>query len=880
MRCVKPLSTSLLTRPFEHGGRFMLGVSVLLFSTLGRPGRLLTEQALWPFWASRPESQGPLEEGYPRPRAEYLIGATAFTRPDRPRACRVRAQVGGLSKELVVWGPRFWEGEHPSSPHPFARLPLDWTQAYGGEDFSANPVGMGRRDSEINGLRMRLLPRVEYPDQPLTSPTGAGRPAGFGPLDPTWTLRAAKRGTYDAAWLEHDYPGLARDLDGSFFNLAPEDQQQAAPFRGDEAYAFDLLHPQIDRLEGVLPGLAARVFATRRAAGGQEFAEVALSLNALWFFPEEERLIQVFQGWMQVAEDDAADVIELLTAVERLEEGRPLDHYRAVGDRRRDPRKGALESLREADLMPADLAVSLFNPPEQPSPAYTRAMRRAARERAEARALVAAHGLDPDEHGPPVDLPEPPRIRTIDDLIEVRERMEAESAALAGRVEQEKRATLDEVREILTRTGGDFALIEREVNGEFTRGPPRPGAEPLIADLTRLVVEGRGRGMDVAELEQMLADPLVLARWREGDRQQLAGYRALGHHQVPPDPLPSSAQAELRGRVQTELARHGSLAGWDLTRADLTRLDLRGADLRGALLEGADLSGALLDQARLSQAMLSHARLIGTALAGADLRETNLGAAQIARSDLSGADLGGAILERAQVSNTSLKGARIDGLRLTGAEILAVDFSNTHSASMVLLRGLDLRGCRFAGVRYSQAVIQDCDLGEVDFAGASIAKAAFVGIRANQACFRELALVAGCFALGCQLNGADFQGARLNEVSFRDTPLRGADFSQAQVRGSDFSGCDLSESHFYAADARGARLVRADLRGADLGSCNLAGAVLQHAIIARTELSHANLHEADLARIRVGDRVRFEGALFSRARTRPRHRPAPSEGGV
>ncbi len=878
MRCIKPLSASLLTRPFEYGGRFMLGVSVLLFSTLGRPGRLLTEQALWPFWASRPESQGPLEEGFPRPRAEYLIGATAFTRPIRPQACRVRAQVGSLSKELVVWGPRFWDADRPSAPHPFERLPIDWTQTYGGEDFPSNPIGMGRRDSEIDGSRMRLLPRVEYPDQPLTSPNRVGRPAGFGPLDQNWATRAAKHGTYDAAWLERDYPGLARDLEGSFFNLAPEDQQQSSPFRGDEAYAFDLMHPKIDRLEGVLPGLATRVFATRSTAAGRQFEEVGISLQALWFFPEEERLIQVFQGWLQVEEDDAADVLELLAAVERLGESRPVEHYRAVGDRRRDLKTGAVEALREYDLMPADLAVSLFTPPDKPGPAYSRAMRRAARQRAEARALVAAHGLDPDEHGPPVDLAEPPRIRTIDDLIEVRQRMETESAALAARMEQQKRASLDEVREVLTRTGGDFALIEREINGELTRGPPRPSAEPLIADLTRLIEEGHATGGNVAELEQMLADPVVVARWHEGDRQQLAGYRAMGHHQVPPDPPPPSARAELRARVQAELARKGSLAGWDLTRADLTRMDLRGVDLQGALLEGADLSGARLDQARLSQAMLAHARLVGTSLVGADLRQSNLGAAQIARSDLRGADLAEVILERARLSNTSLAGACIDGLRLNGAEIIAVDFSETHSAAMVLLREIDLRGCRFAGIRYAQAVFQDCDLGEVDFTSADITKAAFIGIRATKACFRGLSLAAGCFALGCHLEGADFSSARLNEVSFRDAPLRGANFSHAQLRGSDFSGCDLRESRYYAADARGAWLVRADLSDADLGSWNLAGAVLQHALLARTDLSHANLHESDLARIRVRDKVRFEGAVFTRARTRPRHRPAATDG--
>jgi len=813
-----------------------------------------------------------LEEGYPRSRAEYLIGATAFTRPDRSRACRVRAQVGGLSKELVVWGPRFWDGDRPSAPHPFTRLPLDWTQTYGGEDFPVNPLGMGRRDSEINGTRLRLLPRVEYPDQPLTSPTGIGRPGGFGPLDPTWATRAPKRGTYDAKWLERDYPGLARDLDGSFFNLAAEDQQQAAPFRGDEAYAFDLLHPEIDRLEGVLPGLAVRVFATRRAAGGQEFKELGMSLKALWFFPEEERLIEVFQSWIELAEDDAADVIELLTAVERLGESRPTEHYRAVGDRRRAPERGALESLRESDLMPVDLAVSLFNPPDQPGPAYTRAMRRAARERAAARALVAAHGLDPDVHGPPADLPEPPRIRTLDDLIEVRQRMEAESAAFAARMEQAKRASLDGVREVLERAGGDFETIEREMRGELTRGPPRPGAEPLIADLTRLVEEGRATGGNVAELEKMLADPAILARWREADQQQLAAYLAMGHHQVPPDPLAASARAARRAQVEDELARHGSLAGWDLTGADLTRMDLRGADLRGALLEGADLSGARLSQARLSGAMLAHARLIGTALDGADLRNANLGAAQIARSDLSGADLTEVILERARLSNSSLAGARIDGLRLNGAEILAVDFSETHSETMLLLREMDLQGCRFAGVRYAQAIFLKCELGEVDWSGAAITKAAFVGIKAPKACFRGLNLAVGCFAMGCQLEGADFSGARLNEVSFRDTPLRSANFSHAQLRGSDFSGCDLRESRFYAADARGARLVRADLRAADLSSCNLAGAVLQHALLAETALSHANLHEADLARIRVAGQVSFAGAIFTRARTRPRQR--------
>ena len=101
MRYVKPLSASVLTRPFEFRRRFHLGVSVLLFTTLGETPKLLAEQELWPFWATRPEAEGALDEGFPRARAEYLVGATAYTRPEQRQGCLVRARVGNLGKELV-----------------------------------------------------------------------------------------------------------------------------------------------------------------------------------------------------------------------------------------------------------------------------------------------------------------------------------------------------------------------------------------------------------------------------------------------------------------------------------------------------------------------------------------------------------------------------------------------------------------------------------------------------------------------------------------------------------------------------------------------------------------------------------------------------------
>ena len=84
-----------------------------------------------------------------------------------------------------------------------------------------------------------------------------------------WTQRAALRGTYDDRWLKEDFPGLARDIDLRFFNLAPADQQQDSSFVGDEPYAFHNLHPRQPMVSGRLPGLAARVLVSRRGRKGQ-----------------------------------------------------------------------------------------------------------------------------------------------------------------------------------------------------------------------------------------------------------------------------------------------------------------------------------------------------------------------------------------------------------------------------------------------------------------------------------------------------------------------------------------------------------------------------------------------------------------------------------
>ena len=878
MKVIQAFPVSLVTRVFEFRGRISLGVSALAMVSMGTERRLWQEKDLWTFWATRAEAQWPIEDGITRVRSDYLVSGSAYTHgPDRT-ACAVSAQVGALRKQLVVHGERYWDGKSASPAQPFESLPLGWAHTWGGPACPENPLGMGMEDHVRDGHRVRFLPRIEHPDFPLWSPDAQGKPAGFSPIDGMWPQRASKRGTYGTQWLAEEFPAIARDADWTAFNSTPDDQQQAAPFRGDEAYAFHNLHPTQPTLHGHLPGLVARAFVTHKDRGEEKFKEVRMRLNTLWCFPDAERVILVFQGMHPIAEDDGADVLHLLAGLEDLGAPRPAEHYLAVRDKRLDKDNGVLESLREDDLMPADLVVPLFDLAAPENRALVRGQRRAEAERTAARAEVASFGLDPDAgHAPAVKGPPQPEVKTLDDLIRLRHDMEVQRVALNAQAEQDKAAMMAEMRKLFEEEHKDFGVIEREMAGLATRGPPKPFADALVDEFKQFIETGKAQGGDVRELEEMLADAKLMAQWRDGDRKQLQAYRTMAHYQPAADRVAGDASAALRQRVVDHHVRKGSFAGWDLTGANLSGLDLQGADMQGALLESANLTGTVLAGANLCDAVLAHAVLMSTHCQGAQLDRANLGGARIEKSDFGHASLVGAVFQKATLREVSWHGAKLDGIRLDDAVTQAIDFSQATCDAMLLFFRRDLRGCSFAGARFAQCTFVECELGGASFAGAVFAKCAFVAIQAERVDFSGLAIASGCFAQACVLTGADFSRAHLPQMNFRGAAMAGARFTAAQLQGADFSECALTGADFRQADLRQARFVRAVLRQAQLSAANLMEAVFQHATLQDTDYRHANLFQSDFARVRLAGGVRFDAALTTRMRTYPRHRPAVVE---
>jgi uncharacterized protein YjbI with pentapeptide repeats len=871
MKVVKPQRVGLLTRPYEVRRELRLGVSVLLFVPLGSTRALLSEVALWKL-AAEEMGGAALDAGIPKSRCEYLVVGSAHpVLAEGQGQCAVRATVAGQQKTLLVAGDRYFHQGGISEPQHFESLPLDWAYAFGGPGHASNPHGRGLVPEDVGGVPSLRLPNIEYPNDQMQSPSSRPQPAGFRALDVTVPERAQKAGTHDARWLREDFPGFARDIDWTFFNVAPGDQQfDGDAFALDAAYEFRNMHATRGIIEGHLPNVRARCFVSRVGRAPDALEEVPLRLGTIWFFPGRERAVLVYHGATEVIEDDASDITHLLAAAEDAAgEGRLAQYYSEVLGRRLDPEKGYLEGLKDSQLCPTELS-----PPDpvdaQLEAEFTgedllelRQAKRRDREIAERRAEVAALGLDPDVHGP-VAIPEEP-VPSLEDLpafvekvVADAERMQREQAEDAERRHRENEA-------LFVTLGLDYGVVREELAPK-PGGPPEFTAAGRAADLRQQIDAFAAQGLPTQHMQEILDNPEQQRMWRFAEEQELQGYRVSAHLRAPA--LARSADASAQARAVLGEARSHGAAGADYTGVDLSGLDLSGVMLEGALLESARLVGTNLSGAKLANAVLAHADLRGADLDGADLRGANLGGAQLAGANLSNTDLEDAILA----------GANLEGARLDASHMARTDLS-----------GALCTATSFARVRAAETTFMDCELRGVDFSGAGLARCNFLRVDLREARFSDADL-SNAVLLGCQVAAADFSRARLvnlravEQTVFDGASFLGADLSAANLRGSslkavrlelakldgaDLSAASLEGANLYRCVARGARFGRADLTRARLVGANLMEAFMASARLDGADLTGAQLFGADLSRIHLDLATKIDAESLLHARIYP-----------
>lgn len=881
MRVIKPQALGILARPFEYKRRILCGFSILAFAPMDGRRTLLSEISLWKTVAECLGSEGMIDAGIPKRGSEFLLSGSAWAREEDQRKMRVSARLGDRQKELNVFGDRFFDGDLISEPEPFQSMELNWANAFGGEGFSQNPVGKGAIPIiGSDGKKRYPLPNIEYPHDLLVRVGQRTRPAGFGSLDPMWPQRQAKVGTYDQTWLKTDYPGLAKDIDWAFFNLASPDQHFDQALAGNESYSLEGFHPERERIDGSLPAIRARCFIRRQ--GQSELEELVSQLTTVWFFPEKERLAMVFHASAECAQPDASDIEIVMVGADLFEHARESTFYQSVLERQVQKKPNPLDLLSDEELMPEGLDPSdtwdfeSILKSDRKNVRADNLINRIDRELENARKAIAERTPKPDDESlqakaiKAVEISElkDPRGMNKQELRELFVEMKASNDKMREEAEAKREQALKKLHD------GMLKLKEKFPNEDIPTvmekvGPPKFSAEKREAKIREGIESMSARGIDVATLKEKLLSPEMLVMLKEGERSLIRGYRRLAHQQ---QAAPFSDSDGSRGRELLEMVKSGqSLDAQDFTGVDLSGVDLSGANLEGVFLESANLEGANLSGAKLDKAVLSNARLADAILDNASLNQANLGKADLANCRARQCQLNQAILVEA-----NLGGCVLDQSSLKRADLAQVLFQYTSlsgvKAAGLLFMEVDLKGLDFSFADLTGAVFMEAEIDGCNFSGACMDAAIFLKSRARSARFEGTQLF-NFRVIECDLSGSDFTRAQMSEANLRDNRLVACKFDESNLEKSDFSLSQLGQSSLRRCVARHARFISSDFREADLSGGNFMNASFERADLRLASLKGGNLYAVDLARAHVDKNTDFSEALTHKMRTYPRRFP-------
>lgn len=872
MKTIKPFRLGILTRPYRWQRRDLLGVSVFALIDIAQAPTLLSDQDLWKLAAE--EGIGALDLATPKQHPEVLVSGHAYPHDSKqPGACGVRLKVGDIDKSLLVFGDRYWIDGKATAPQPFERMRLDWHRAYGGPDVADNPLGIGARDEDINGVRTRRLPNIEHPVQRISAPGQKVAPAGFGALPVEWPQRAVHMGRdYGQEWLEHDFPGFARDMDWRFFNAAPPDQWGPAntELAGGTDYALWNLHPEQPLLRGQLPHWRARCFVSRHA-DGSALEEIALRLTTAWFFPDHTKMVLIWHGAMHVRDDDAADVRHIMPALEHADQPKDVADYEDVVRQRLDPDLGPVYALLDSQLVPEDLCGGQLEEDAQAlavRPTNKNVHAGLARRHARERESLLAQGLDPDLYMAPLDPPPTaPRLADLPQTI-LRMQQELEEAKRLSSGPGARALADPNLPQMADVAGVDMDALRRQDADSVPAGfDPRKIKRHIVEfDSSPHAQAGRARA-DGEGTPPPLADTL--------GPQVHQAYQQSAHHFAPPPPMPPLRAQRTRRKLDAQLKNQRDCRDMNLTGADLSGMDLSGVNFQRAILAGAKLVDTRLEGCDFTDAVLTGADLTRASLAGATLTRTNLGRTQCVQANFAKGLIKECTWDHAHCEDCRFIDSAWQLGRLHQARLLRCDFGGA-SFDQWSAMSVTFEDCRWRDTRLDQCLFMQGALVNADFGGAALVRVSFMDVDFSGRFSMEDATLDGCaFAGRVELTGARLRGVRFKHGSARGATLTGADLRGATLNACDFSECRLQDADLSNLTAPDSHFVRADFTGARLRNANLLNSLLGKAIFLRADLTGANFFRADVAQTRMDDSTGLDHTYTQGAKRWPARQPEP-----
>jgi len=228
-----------------------------------------------------------------RPRCDVVLVGHAFAPDAAPVGSLVaRIVVADVDKSIEVWCDRWFTAEGAVQRGPdFIKMPILYERAAGGPN-TVNPVGVHPDARDLYGKHN--LPNLQRLGFVLNGPADVIEPVGFGPIASKWSSRQSKLGRHATTWNEatfHHQP-LPHDIDASYFNVAPQDQQ-ATSLHSTERLVLDNLHPEHRHLATNLSGRAPHALVDRPGHAQQS---MPMRPDLLWIHTDRGLCTLTFRG--------------------------------------------------------------------------------------------------------------------------------------------------------------------------------------------------------------------------------------------------------------------------------------------------------------------------------------------------------------------------------------------------------------------------------------------------------------------------------------------------------------------------------------------------------------------------------------------------------
>lgn len=843
MKVIKPIQLSFFSTYNRIGGDWHQFSTVIVGWDL-ITGDTRAEMEIWQCTDRLAQNQIPVDEFSPKTVSEFLVEGKFFSPGAQPvRAGYVEVEVGDTCKRINVFGDRYWKDGAGlattfTEPEELLELQLDWAFAYGGEGYLANPFGKGYQRDESRDLHP--LPNLELDTDQLGDPNGRPQPATFLPLRPDDPGRIKRAGTYRNDYVEKYFPGYPDDFDVSFFNRCRPDQQVPNQLTDQTRFCLSHLHPSRPTIEGFIPDFNARVFYDELIDDRQEFTEVALRPDTVWFFPEKELGVLIFHGSRKTEFHDNKNINNAVIAYERISQGeKSISHYREALKNRSGDRKLELNYLfKGKDLIPTGekTLLALFEQDSDESLKMFAADR--AEKKVKHKAAEELDRLEKEIAEIEAELPraEPDVRKELERVVkELRENIEdlrdlIDDKPSKGLSEPEKRMSEALDRMTPRRPDGSFDIEKLDLTAvddivaasEQIELPEAPDYEVAVREsladaekeLEKNLVDAPNTIQEKArdqfkEIKDKFDDGL--RNLPKATYPRPPGMTTLNAMDFKFDPATEEQITSGLEKATVNVKKEIREDPFDGMEEELERLTTLSAEAKEAFENPSEEAQEFVANIREELEPIAlegdegwHAGYVTYAHTLRDFVPPKPPANDILRSRLSTAD------EPSAAANEDFAGCTLENLALSGKELVGTYFEKsqfrgvTFSSSNFTLtvfahstwENSVFKDCLFEKANLGGMEITDCEFHDCSFPVTIFSETTFTNCRFERCKFNHIMVESPQFT-ECSIIDSEYAGAMILEGTFRDVSIEGSSFERLTVRGGSWRDVDIFESSIF-----------------------------------------------------------------------------------